>query len=107
MLLTIFFYLSKKLTYKKVLFGIIGIVLIIVFTLSSIWSRFQEATVYNVSRVKRLGAISYFWTDFVEDFNSITLVFGPGKEQQQILCLIYLLFLIIFLQQIMNVTSNL
>ena len=89
--LTVFAVYRKRLTDKKVLFGIFGAVLLFVFLLSpmgqsiinAIGSRFQEATADNVSRVQRLGAISYFWEDFVDNFNLITpvtLMLGHGED---------------------------
>ena len=87
-LLTLMAKFKRKITRKKMFYVIAGLLLIIIFfscpigqkLTADIISRFQEASGDNVSKVQRLGAIAYFWEDYVENFNLITLLFGHGED---------------------------
>lgn len=54
--------------------------IIAVFIIAFINQRFLEATGDNISKVQRLGAISYIWKDEIENFNLFTFLLGHGED---------------------------
>lgn len=73
---------QKKVARKKVIITMIAIVIVILFLMSApgtsmiaaITERFAQASGDNVSKVQRLGAISYFATKVIDEFNPITFL---------------------------------
>lgn len=79
---------QKRVTRKKVMIAMIAIIIVLLFFASApgtsmieaITERFAEASGDNVSKVQRLGAISYFVTKVIDEFNPITFLFGHGED---------------------------
>lgn len=79
---------QKKVARKKVIITMIAIVIVILFLMSApgtsmiaaITERFAQASGDNVSKVQRLGAISYFATKVIDEFNPITFLLGHGED---------------------------
>ena len=79
---------KKRVTRKKVIIAMSAIVIVLLFLMSNpgtrmiaaVVGRFAQATGDNVSKVQRLGTISYFASKIIDDFNPITFLLGHGED---------------------------
>lgn len=79
---------QKRVTRKKVMMAMSAIIIVFLFLMSDpgtrmmvvVAGRFAQAIGDDVAKVQRLGAISYFATKVINEFNPITFLLGHGED---------------------------